>query len=202
MLNSLFLKGRFGLSRILTEVCHTCTSKLIFSGELKLSEQIWGIGTCYRTERCFNFTRTVLNRSGTGNWLTESTQNWFAKYLSCLMIDRLVTSNSMKTANFNQFRELCVTCYRSTSLGLRSDMPGLNSAGVVYTAKKSPGLSEVAEKCTCIQPCPPSGWCLCALRHGICNGNPVGVRGQRGDRKIQGRQKMCRDRGSNSGLRN
>ena len=35
-----------------------------------------------------------------------------------------------------------------------------------------------------------------------CNGSPVGVRGQRGDRKIQGRQKMCRDRGSNSGLRN
>ena len=33
-----------------------------------------------------------------------------------------------------------------------------------------------------------------------CNGNSVGVRGQRGDRKIQGRQKMCRDRGSNSGL--
>ena len=36
----------------------------------------------------------------------------------------------------------------------------------------------------------------------ICNGNLVGVRGQRGDRKIQGRQKMCRDRGSNPGLRN
>ena len=35
----------------------------------------------------------------------------------------------------------------------------------------------------------------------VCNGNPVGVRGQRGDRKIQGRQKMCRDRGSNPGLR-
>ena len=35
-----------------------------------------------------------------------------------------------------------------------------------------------------------------------CNGNPVGVRGQRGDKKVQGRQKMCRDRGSNSGLRN
>ena len=34
-----------------------------------------------------------------------------------------------------------------------------------------------------------------------CNGNPVGVRGQRGDRKIQGRQKMCRDRESNPGLR-
>ena len=34
-----------------------------------------------------------------------------------------------------------------------------------------------------------------------CNGSPVGVRGQRGDRKIQGHQKMCRDRGSNSGLR-
>ena len=38
--------------------------------------------------------------------------------------------------------------------------------------------------------------------HPRCNGNPVGVGGQRGDRKIQGRQKMCRDRGSNSGLRN
>ena len=35
-----------------------------------------------------------------------------------------------------------------------------------------------------------------------CSGNPVGVRGQRGDRKVQGRQKMCRDRGSNLGLRN
>ena len=35
-----------------------------------------------------------------------------------------------------------------------------------------------------------------------CNGNPVGFRGQRGDRKIQGRQKMCRNRGSNPGLRN
>ena len=40
------------------------------------------------------------------------------------------------------------------------------------------------------------------FRHDGCNGNPVGVRGQRGDRKIQGRQKMCHDRGSNSGLRN
>ena len=38
--------------------------------------------------------------------------------------------------------------------------------------------------------------------HTGCNGNPVGVRGQRGDRKIQGRQKMCRDRGSNLDLRN
>ena len=37
---------------------------------------------------------------------------------------------------------------------------------------------------------------------GKCNENPFGVRGQRGDRKIQGRQKMCRDRGSNPGLRN
>ena len=35
-----------------------------------------------------------------------------------------------------------------------------------------------------------------------CNGNPVGVQGQRGDRKIQGRQKMCCDRESNPGLRN
>ena len=29
-----------------------------------------------------------------------------------------------------------------------------------------------------------------------CNGNPVGVKGQREDRKIQGRQTMCRSRGS------
>ena len=35
-----------------------------------------------------------------------------------------------------------------------------------------------------------------------CNGNPVGVRVQREDRKIQGRQMMCLDRGSNPGLRN
>ena len=32
-----------------------------------------------------------------------------------------------------------------------------------------------------------------------CNGNPGGVRGQRGDRKIQGSQKMRRDRRSNTG---
>ena len=35
-----------------------------------------------------------------------------------------------------------------------------------------------------------------------CGEVPVGVRGQRGDRKIQGRQKMCRDWGLNPGLRN
>ena len=39
------------------------------------------------------------------------------------------------------------------------------------------------------------------IKCGFCNGNPFGVRGQRGERKIQGRQKMCRDRGSNPGLR-
>ena len=39
-------------------------------------------------------------------------------------------------------------------------------------------------------------------RNVVCvTGNPVGVWGQRGDRKIQGRQKMCRDWGSNPGLR-
>ena len=32
------------------------------------------------------------------------------------------------------------------------------------------------------------------LTLGTINGIQVGVRGQRGDRKIQGRQKMCRDR--------
>ena len=36
----------------------------------------------------------------------------------------------------------------------------------------------------------------------VHDGVPVGVRGQREDRKIQGHQKMCRDRGSNLGLRN
>ena len=35
-----------------------------------------------------------------------------------------------------------------------------------------------------------------------CKGNPSGVRGQRGDRKIQGRQKKCHDWGSNPGFRN
>ena len=50
-----------------------------------------------------------------------------------------------------------------------------------------------------------TNWVFYSGKHLVqccCNGNPVGVRGQRGDRKIQGRQKMCRDRGSNSGLRN
>ena len=36
----------------------------------------------------------------------------------------------------------------------------------------------------------------------MCNGIPGGVRDQRGDKKIEGRQEMCRDRGSNPGLRN
>ena len=35
-----------------------------------------------------------------------------------------------------------------------------------------------------------------------CNGNPVGFRSQRGDRKIHGRQKMCLDQRLNPGLRN
>ena len=42
----------------------------------------------------------------------------------------------------------------------------------------------------------------CRDRGHSCNGIRVGVRGRKGDRKIQGRQKMCHDRESNPGLRN